>query len=230
MTDRDRYDESLIPEWAGPVYFWVAAIVMGLYLPLDLFAPLIPGLSILKATGPVLLGIFALFRGAPFLAVALFLSAGGDYSLALDPPQLERGILFFGGAHVAYIIIFISLILQGGWRREGWIPAGILGLFGLAMLWWIQPGLGSLALPVTAYNAIILLMAITACFVKGSRLLLLGAVLFVISDSLIAARWFREVMVFHYPDWGGALVWITYAGAQLLLAKGVVESRREEAD
>ena len=225
MTDHDRYSEPLIPDWAGPVYYWVALIVMAVYLPLDLFFPLAPGLTILKATGPVLLAMFALFRGAPFLAVALVLSAAGDYSLALRPPELERGIIFFGAAHLAYIVVFAGLIMRQGWKRDGLVLVGGLMVFGLAMLWWISPVLGDLAAEVTLYNAIILLMAMTAALVRGSRWLLLGALLFVVSDSLIAARWFREILVFDYPDWGGALVWMTYASAQLLLAKGVVESR-----
>lgn len=229
MADRDTFDEPLMPTWAAPMYYWVAAGVMVLYLGLDLIAPLAPGLAVLKTFGPGLLALFALFSGAPFLAAALVLSAVGDYMLALDPPEIQQGIMFFGAAHLAYILIFIAMIIRRGWKKDGLILAGCLALYGAAMLFWLRPGMGNIALEASIYLGVIMLMAMLAALVRGSRWVVIGACLFVISDSLIAARWFQDILTFHYPDWGGALVWITYGGAQLLLAKGIVETGKEAA-
>ncbi|MEO1038438.1 MAG: lysoplasmalogenase [Pseudomonadota bacterium] len=225
MTQADRYedDEPLIPEWAAGVYFTVGLIVAAVYLGIDLFTASMPGMAALKALGIVLLGVYALLKKAPVLALALLLSAAGDYALALGENALVYGIGFFASAHLVYLAIFLSRIASGGLRRDGFILAAVLIAYGLAMLWWLQPGMGALAGPASAYVGVIVLMAIAAALVNGSRLILIGALFFVVSDSILAARWFQGAFDFGFPDWGGAMVWITYVAAQALLARGIAE-------
>jgi uncharacterized membrane protein YhhN len=50
----------------------------------------------------------------------------------------------------------------------------------------------------------------------------LGAVLFMVSDSLIALEKFL-----WQAAWVGPLVWITYALAQLLITRGMLTSSRQ---
>ena len=230
MTDpvADRYarSEPLFPDWAAPIYLWVSVAASVIYLGLDLTTYSMPGLALTKALGIVLLGVYALLKRAPILALALVLSAGGDYALAMSPPQLEAGIGFFGAAHLTYITIFAIMILGGGVKREGLVLAGGLFVFGVAMWLWLRPGMGALTLPVSVYLGIILLMAMAAGMVRANNLIVLGALLFVASDSVLAMRWFREVLVFENGlDWGGVIVWVTYYGAQLCLTLGVVRAR-----
>jgi len=234
MTDpvADRYarTEPLFPEWAAPLYLWVSVAASVIYLGLDLTTASMPGLALTKALGIILLAVFAGLKRAPVLALALLLSAGGDYALAMRPPQLEAGIGFFGAAHLTYIAIFATMVLKGGIKREGLVLAGGLFVYGVAVWLWLNGGMGALILPASVYLGIILVMAMTAGLVKSPNLIVIGALLFVVSDSVLAMRWFRGVLVFDNGlDWGGVIVWVTYYGAQLCLTLGVVRAKALQA-
>ena len=232
MSQPDRYAEAepLIPDWAAPVYLAVSALAAAAYLGLDLVLVSAPGLAITKTLGVVLLAAYAAFSRAPLLALALVLSAGGDYALALDPPAREAGMGFFGAAHIAYIGLFALAIVRHGLRKDGLILALALAAFGAAMFVWLRPGLGTLAAPVTAYLAVIVIMAALAALVNGPRLIAAGAILFVISDSLIAAGWFRGLeATLGRLDLHGAAIWTTYYLAQAGIAVGVVRMKRSAA-
>ncbi|MBL4544746.1 MAG: lysoplasmalogenase [Oceanicaulis sp.] len=143
-----------------------------------------------------------------------------------EPAQLEAGIGFFGAAHLTYIAIFALMVVSGGLKREGLVLAGGLFVFGVAMWLWLSPGMGALTVPVSLYLGIILVMAMAAGLVKGPNLIVIGALLFVVSDSVIAMRWFGDVLVFEDSlDWGGVIVWVTYYAAQLCLTLGVLRAR-----
>ena len=216
--------EELVPAWAGDVYFAVGLIAATVFLGLDLFTGTMPGMAVLKALGIVMLAAYALFRGAPFVALALGLSACGDFMLELGPEGLRLGIGFFAAAHVTYLAILIVRIIKGGWRRDGLVLAAALFAFGAAMWVWLRPGMGALETEATGYLAIILIMAMAAGLAPGPRLIVAGALLFVVSDSILAARWFQDAFIFPGAlDWGGAMVWITYVAAQACLARGLAE-------
>lgn len=217
MTEISDGRANMVPSWTAPAYLATALVCLVAYLFIDAYYTTLPGAGVVKALGIVMLGFYALVRGAPVLMLALMLSAGGDFALAMRPPQLEAGIGFFGAAHLVYLSIFIAWIMREGWRRDGLLLAAALVAWGLAMLWWLRPGMGDLALAASVYNGIILAMAIAAGFVKGPRLIVIGALLFVISDSLLAAGWFRDVRPL---DWANP-VWITYGAAQVCLAIGI---------
>lgn len=226
MTDRYAETEPLIPDWAAPAYLWVSAATSLVYFGL---VHLAAGgeLAIVKTLSILLLAAYAGFSRAPLLALALMLSAGGDFALAMDPPAREAGIGFFAGAHIAYIAIFTLMVLRNGVKRDGLILAAGLVIFGGALYWWLSPGMGALQGVVTAYIVIILGMAVLAGLVRGPRLIAIGAVLFVLSDSLIAAGWFRGLAASYGRfDLDGMAIWITYYAAQLCLALGVVRWKR----
>jgi uncharacterized membrane protein YhhN len=230
MTDRYADTEPLIPDWAAPAYLWVSGATSLVYFGLVYLAA--GGeLAIVKTLSILLLAAYAGFSRAPMLAIALLLSAGGDFALAMDPPARETGIGFFASAHLAYIAIFTLIILRTGIRRDGLILAAGLLVFGGALYWWLSPGMGALQGVVTAYIVIILGMAILAGLVQGPRLIALGAVLFVLSDSLIAAGWFRGLEVSYGRfDLAAMAIWITYYAAQMCLALGVVRWKRGRAE
>lgn len=231
QPDRDADAEPLIPDWAAPVYLAVSAAAAVFYLGLDLVYASVPGMAISKTLGIALLAAYAAFSRAPILCLALILSAGGDYALAIDPPAREAGIAFFGTAHIAYIALFALAILRFGWRKDGLILILALTAFGAAMFFWLRPGFGAMVAPATAYLAVIIAMAALAALINGPRLITIGALLFVISDSLIAAGWFRglEVRLGAF-DLYGAAIWITYYLAQVSIAVGVVRLKRAGAD
>ncbi len=227
-TDRYKRTEPLIPAWAAPIYLWVGIGAAAAYFLLAILLGSTTGMAIVKALSVFLLAGYAGFSKAPLLALALILSALGDYALGTDPPAREMGIAFFAAAHFGYIAIFAMIILKSGFKRDGVILAIGLALFGAAMYWWLSPGMGTLRAPVTAYLAIILVMAILAGLAKAPRLLAIGAILFVVSDALIAAGWFRGISItYGRIDLIGAVIWISYYAAQICLALGVVRYKRE---
>lgn len=230
MTDRYAETEPLIPDWAGPAYLIVSLVTSAIYFGLDNFTPSTSGLlAIVKALSIVLLAAYAGFSRAPLLTLALLASAGGDFALALSPPAREAGIGFFATAHIVYGVIFALAIVRFGWRRAGLPVAAALAVFGVVMTTWLRPGMGELAGPASAYIGIILAMAILAGFVKGPRLIVIGALVFIASDAIIAARWFGGVLQPDGFDWPAALIWILYYGAQVALAVGIVRMKRARA-
>lgn len=229
-ADPHSETEPIIPPWAAPVYLGFAIFAALAYGVIDLIVVSMPGLAVAKVLGPALLAFYAAFSRAPILTLALILSACGDFMLALTPPAREAGIAFFGGAHLAYIALFVLVILQKGFRADGLILTVALIAFASALFVWLSPGMGPLRGPVSAYIGIIVIMAALAALMEGPRLITLGAVLFVVSDSLIAAGWFRGLEV-RAGGWDllGATIWTTYFLGQLGIAVGVVRLKRQEA-
>ncbi len=220
----DRYADTdpLIPDWAAPVYLVVSVFASVIYLGLDMVFTTLPGLAVTKALGIGLLAAYAAFSRAPVLALALILSMCGDYALAMDPQRTQAGIAFFASAHLVYIAIFAMALARHGVRKDGLVLTLALAAYGVAMWLWLSPGMGDFKLMASGYLGVILVMAAVAALVNGPRLITLGALLFVVSDSILAAGWFRGLDVSWVVDIDGALVWITYYGAQVALAVGVV--------
>ena len=148
----------------------------------------------------------------------LALSLLGDIALMFPEKWFTAGLVAFLAAQVSYILAFKPL------PGHPVSPATFLPfvLFGLLMFFLLAPKLGPMKLPVFIYIAAITLMAgfAAARFIDrgGTKPLLafVGAVLFLISDSVLAYdRFARKVP--------GARVIIlgTYFPAQLLIALSV---------
>ncbi|WP_421790434.1 lysoplasmalogenase [Hyphobacterium sp.] len=178
----------------------------------------------LKASGIVFLAIYAARRQAFLLALALAASAVGDAMLALEPARMTLGILAFGAAHILYGWIFLRVIRMRGLRGlTGYVLAAIIAIAGVVILLWMQPGMGDLAIPATAYNGIIVVMAVLAALSKARWLAVIGALLFVGSDTLIALNLFQN----YDPAWRGPAVWISYVAAQFCLLFGLIHEKPE---
>jgi uncharacterized membrane protein YhhN len=208
---------------SGRVLLGAAALLALLYLLTGYGLPVdYPASVALKASGILLLAVYASRRQAYLLAMALAASAIGDAMLALEPARMTLGIIAFGTAHLLYGWIFLrNLRTRGGRGLAGYVLAALLAIFGVVILAWLQPGMGELRIPATAYNAIILVMAILAVLSRAAWLAVIGALLFVLSDSLIALDLFRD----YDPAWRGPAVWITYVTAQFCLTLGLVRER-----
>ena len=84
------------------------------------------------------------------------------------------------------------------------------------MLIALQPHFGEMRIPASVYNGIIMLMAILAVMSRAHPLAIAGALLFVISDSVLAWRMFADAL-----PWGGPVVWVTYYLAQAGICLGL---------
>lgn len=149
------------------------------------------------------------------LAFAFFLSSAGDFFLAMkdNPRNFTRGLLAFLAAHLFYLAIMVPLAS----RPEGLVANAaslVTGAGALALYFWLRPNLGKNQLPVGVYLVTILFMALAALAIPAAQPWLgLGAVLFVISDGVIAADKFGRPIPFRGP-----IVWTTYYGGQALMA------------
>lgn len=147
------------------------------------------------------------------LAAALVLSALGDFFLALE----ERGKFFVLGlgsfllAHVVYVIGFLPFL--GVPSMEALVAMAACGVAATTLVIRLWPRLGSMRVPVLAYFAVIMVMVFCALSVPGASLALgLGAIIFALSDSLIAVRKFMR------PFAGvNEAIWLTYIVAQFLI-------------
>jgi alkenylglycerophosphocholine/alkenylglycerophosphoethanolamine hydrolase len=157
-------------------------------------------------------------RHPGWMVLGLLLSAVGDVLLEWPSDLFVPGLLAFLLAHCAYVVHFWA-------RRPSLAPLRALPflVFAAAMFAWLSPGLGGLALPVGVYAVVISVMAWRASALVGhappvsSWLALGGALLFVASDTLLAANRFQGGV-----PYASLLVILTYWLGQLGLASSTL--------
>ncbi|NQD37169.1 lysoplasmalogenase [Permianibacter sp. IMCC34836] len=201
--------------------FWLLA---GLYLLATALTES-SALVLLKPL-PILLLAFAAWRNLAGywrtgMVLALLFSALGDVLLAL---RIEGFANFVPGlsAFLLAQLIYATLF----WSRRQASPLRLLLavaylLTAAALAWLILPSTGGLLLPVSLYLLAISAMALGATFcalpLPG---LLLGALVFVSSDSLIAINKF----VIPVPA-AQLLIMLTYYLAQWLICRSVIQAQ-----
>jgi len=146
------------------------------------------------------------------IVVGLLLSLAGDVFLMLPGDRFIAGLVSFLAAHIAYIVAFMG----GGDHFALLLPYVLVALAVLAFLW---PRLGKLKIPVVIYVVALVVMAwqaavraatIESAFTMAAAV---GAVLFVISDGVLAINRFR--LKFHAAQ---GVIMTTYVAAQMLIA------------
>ncbi|MFI5183662.1 MAG: lysoplasmalogenase [Vicinamibacteria bacterium] len=128
-------------------------------------------------------------RYTVWIAMGLVLSAVGDVLLELGEARFLLGMAAFAVAHAFYITAFIG-------RAPGFmlLLACPFALWGIGLFALLRPGLGAMTVPVAIYAALLMTMAWRAAACVGARgpatraewAAALGAIVFVLSDSLIA--------------------------------------------
>ena len=195
-----------------------------------------------KALPIVLLAVFAYIKLSAMprymVLTALLCSLAGDISLAL--PLAESfiiGLSCFFAAHLAYAMCFALLhrrlvetlgdhIIS---RKAKWFISIVIASFAGIMAVHILPTSNALFYPVVAYISVISLMGVTAVWLAQTKLIVTGAVLFVISDAILAQSVFKTPLPLS-TFW----VMTTYYSAQYCLTVGLVdaflrkENRQEE--
>jgi uncharacterized membrane protein YhhN len=156
----------------------------------------------------------SLFYRYSIIAGLLF-SLAGDIFLMLPQDRFIHGLVSFLAAHVLYIAAFT---VESDRALSFWtlIPFLIYGCMMLRVLW---PHLGKMRMPVVIYMLAILAMGWTAAGRRiltdqeGSLLAFLGALFFIVSDSVLAVDRFRGR--FRSAQ---LLILTTYFTAQWLIA------------
>lgn len=175
---------------------------------------------------PIILLFVVVFKTKPssirsILLCALVFSACGDLLLAFD--QFIYGVAAFLLAQLSYAVIF----------KANWKAAKIRITLSLGLIVYVSimaglllPKLGELQIPVSAY-----LVAITAMGLLAAQSKLpfcwavLGALLFIISDSFIAINKFIQPIPL-----AGYWVMSTYYLAQIMLVTGLLKSIEQKND
>jgi uncharacterized membrane protein YhhN len=211
------------------MYYFLLTIVVVTAAELDIQ-------QLLWITKPLLLISLLLYfsrfteKGSSVLVkMALGASLIGDVLLMFDDqyPQLFLlGLLAFLTAHVCYTAFFIrDIFLARPWKQH-WSQLAmstVLVVYAVEFYILNREAFGSLWLPTLLYICVIAAMGIAATMRDRDRpgkaygITVAGAVLFIVSDSLLALNKF--VMPFPFAD---ALVLGFYAAAQLLLVSGII--------
>lgn len=156
------------------------------------------------------------------IIIALLFSWTGDVMLMfeeLKPIYFMLGLVSFLLAHIIYIFVFNKSSQDFKPKIFTYSTGFLLMLFGMLMLLLMWSGLGNLKIPVTVYTSVIMIMGVSALFRKadGASLVLIGAILFIASDSLLALNKF-------YEDFVAADFWVmlTYILAQYFIITGMI--------
>jgi uncharacterized membrane protein YhhN len=182
----------------------------------------------LKAIGVAMLSaiVFIRLRALDGILLSMGLAFGclGDILLGLGSDYFTHGLASFLVGHLFYIAVFTRAFAKPFRARTGQkIAAAAIVLFSLAMLFWLWSDLGGFAIPVLAYMAVITAMGVTASFANLSTgLAAAGAMLFIFSDSLIAAGKFKDGI-----GLADHLIWPTYYIGQYLIAFGYLRDREQ---
>jgi uncharacterized membrane protein YhhN len=182
-----------------------------------------PGSLLVKALPVfILLGVAWVSLQGParlFMVAALFFSAGGDIFLELD--KFTPGLASFLIAQLCYAWYFFSQ------RTTGALPYARLIIIMAIMLSVSFPVIshaGEIFIPVAVYMSAITAMGIAAALYRApSTLVFVGALLFVVSDSMIGINRF----VTPLPGSRYAIM-LAYYGAQLLMLWGVMHAVKHQ--
>jgi uncharacterized membrane protein YhhN len=179
-----------------------------------------------KTSSTALLAVLAARRFKPTAPIvpALALGSLGDAFLAWPgEDNFLRGLTSFLVAHLFYIALFAQ---AGGGLEQIWAENWRQGVAGLMLL--LAPLMGSLLVPrvaaklrvpIMVYSTVILGMVFAVLTVRDD-VVVLGAVMFAVSDSVLATDEFLVPAGSVHHGWMQYTVWILYYTGQLLIASG----------
>ncbi len=157
---------------------------------------------------------------------ALAFSLLGDILLmfaAQSQHFFTAGLVAFLIAHIMYIVVFLK-----HWNKAN-SAVGFLVLllaYALGLFYVLKDGLGEMLIPVIVYMIVILSMA-TAAFLRknkvnrlGYNLVFVGALCFMLSDSILALNKFYEPIPLSNLS-----IMVTYAMAQYLIVLGILKTK-----
>jgi alkenylglycerophosphocholine/alkenylglycerophosphoethanolamine hydrolase len=202
----------------------------GVVSVLNVIGQVTPGRALEDLTKPFLMPLLLAFllasarpdtRMLRFTVAALVFAWLGDLFLIPDGDTwFMLGLLGFLGAQVCYCVAFATRFGSSPIRRN---PLWALPY----AAWWalllvvLGPDLGGLFVPVAVYGGVLCTMAALATGVD--RRTMIGALLFLCSDSVLAATSLSDRI--HIPA-DGAVVMTTYTLGQALIVLGVLAASR----
>lgn len=182
--------------------------------------------AIFKASSIVILGLIALFARSRLLGAGLLFGAIGDALLAWSPDTFLYGALAFLIGHLFYITLWLRAGIGVGASLKS--PPRLLAALALiaaaiVMTALLVPRDNAMFAPLSVYTGVLALMAICSFTLPWERrLVMLGAVLFFISDGFVAWNMFH-----HDPDptlayWRSFAGWMIYWAGQAAICWGAL--------
>lgn len=156
--------------------------------------------------------------------LALCFSVLGDILLMFverSPHFFTVGLVAFLLAHIMYIVVFLK---HRNKQRSLVAFVILLLVYASGLFYLLKNGLGDMLIPVIVYMIVILSMATSAFMRKGSvstmsyNLVFIGAIFFMISDSILALNKFYQPI-----PWSNISIMVTYALAQYLIVLGILK-------
>ncbi|UQD56795.1 lysoplasmalogenase [Flavobacterium sp. K5-23] len=174
------------------------------------------------------------FTTKNILLAALTFSWIGDIILLFaDTAEIYfiLGLIAFLISHIVYIILFSKQLKTIRKKNKAiyWIGITAIIVYLMVMLAVLFPNLGDLKIPVFVYAMVIstmLLFAFKGYFIWGkpaNNYILLGAVFFVTSDSILAFNKFYEPVI-----WSSFFIMATYLLAQYLIVIGILKLNQKK--
>ena len=158
------------------------------------------------------------------IIIALIFSWIGDITLQLTQFKESFFLIGVGCFLIAQMIYMVTFFTTPGensvFFRKIYLVVPVV-LYGMGILWLLYDGLGDMKLPVTIYTMVIMTMLLAAInrekkVNKQSFLLVLaGAIIFVVSDSILAINKFAQPF-----ELGRIASMTSYITAQYLIALG----------
>ena len=161
-----------------------------------------------------------------WILAALFFSWAGDVLLLF---QQNNSIFFLLGlsafliAHIFYIVFFNSVRVNENVRGNIWLLLVVAVYYG-SLISLLYTHLGGMKLPVLVYGVVISCMFMLAMHMlsiknkTAGRWMMIGALLFVMSDSLLAINKFYQPFAI-----ASVAIMITYGLAQLFIVEGAIQ-------
>lgn len=161
------------------------------------------------------------------IIAGLIFSMIGDFFLMLPVDMFIVGVASFLIAQVIYTYAFRT----GRAFRFRFLAVLPFLIYGVLVFWFLQPMLNGMLIPVTAYIVVIMVMAWQAwdqwddVRMRWALLAFIGAVLFVISDTILAFNKFGEPFLA-----ARALTLSTYFSAQWLISNSNYTNAAEKSE
>jgi uncharacterized membrane protein YhhN len=184
----------------------------------------------------LLLGVFfsGNFQSKKILLAALTFSWIGDIILLFadrDELFFIVGLIAFLISHIIYILLFNKQLKYKNRKNKAifWIGVTCIIVYLFVMISILLPTLGDLTIPVFVYALVISTMLLFAFkgFLNwaepGNWFILIGAITFVTSDSILAFNKFYNPLVLS-----SFLIMITYLIAQYLIVMGILKLNQKK--
>lgn len=158
-----------------------------------------------------------------WVLIALLFSFAGDVLLMFDEKDsifFLLGLSSFLLAHIFYILFFHQVRVKEKVKNNHWLLVAVV-VYYAALISLLSAHLGDMKIPVLVYGIVIsfmFMLAMHMLFIKNKsagQCMMFGALLFVISDSVLAINKFYQPF-----EVAGIVIMLTYGLAQLFIVKG----------